>query len=103
MINYLNQASAPIGEVLIQPEVAQATRAQEQMAQSRGFRNYNEMLLWAQAQKRGREEAAGSAPVQGSRMPQTWDDAWQQLKSVHPKSMFEFITRKMNEATGGGQ
>ena len=106
MLNYLNQPSAPIGEVMIGAAAvptAQATRAQDAMAQQRGFRNYNEMLLWAQAQERGRQESAGTGAGVANRMPQSWGEAWDQVKSIHPKSMFEYITRKMQAATGDGQ
>lgn len=101
MLNYLNQPSAPIAEVLTQP-VAEATRQQDVLARQRGFRSYEEMLAWSAQQQQARDAAAqgrGGAVPGGSGLPRTWDEAWSQLKSMHPKYALEYVTKAM----GGGQ
>lgn len=91
MINYLMVDTLPTPGV----EAAGATREQEAMARQRGFRSYEEMLLWAKQ----RNQQSGGTVSGAGRMPQTWGQAQQQIQSAHPKSVFEYITRKLQEAT----
>lgn len=97
MFNYLNEPSLPVGV-----EVAQATAGQEAAARAKGFKSYAEMLAWARQQQSARDAAAqgqGGPVPGGSRMPQTWDEAWGQLKMIHPKNMLDYVT----SALGGGK
>ena len=82
-------------------ENAEATRAQEQMARSRGFQSYAQMIDWARQREQSRAPqtvAKGAAPEGGARGPSI-----QQGMAIHPKNMLEYITRMFNSATGQGQ
>lgn len=85
----------------IVPEVdsAAATPGQESFARQNGFRNYNEMMLWAKQ----RANQTGGTVSQGSRMPTTVGGAVDQAMAWHPRNIFNNILQKWQEATGGGQ
>lgn len=93
MINYLNGPSLPAMDL----EPAAATAQQELMARQNGFKNYNEMMLWARQRT---QQQGGTVPQGGAgQMPQSWGEAWRQMSSIHPKTMLEYVQRKIEGAT----
>lgn len=96
--NYLVQPVLPVGAGA---ESANATAQQDALARSRGFRNYNEMILWARQRA---QQQGGTIPQGGAgQMPRSWGEATRQVSAMHPKTMLEYVQRKIDEAIGGGQ
>lgn len=90
--NYLNQPAAPMVAMN-----AGASRQQEAMARERGFRSYEEMLLWAKQrnmQSGGTIAGAGAAGAP-AKVPGSWREAQAAAKAAHPMSIFEYITNAM--------
>lgn len=111
MINYLNQPAEAAGQIMIQPVTvpgAQATRSQEAMARQNGFRSYEEMILWHQAQRRGQQEANarasdGASPGAPRGMPQSWGEAWDYVRHILPSGTLGMVNEKVSAALGGGR
>lgn len=83
-------------------ENADAGRAQEQMARSRGFQSYAQMMDWARQRNQQRETQTvgkGEAPAVGA-SPGAGQVMGANPAMLHPKNMFNRITDMLNWATG---
>lgn len=81
----------------IVPEVdsAAATPGQESFARQNGFRNYNEMMLWA---KQRANQTGGTVPQGGQ--PGSVEAGMNGAAMMHPRNMFNYILDKWRSATG---
>lgn len=73
---------------------ADAGAEQERMARNNGFRNYEEMLLWA---KQRNMQSGGTISGQGRPSVQAGVNA---VKSAHPAGVFNRITETLRGALG---
>lgn len=94
-------ALGDMGVMSLDQEAAAATRQQDAMARQNGFRNYDEMLLWARQRQAPRQQTTGSGPmgvVQGAvQDPQGTAD---KAMAMHPRNMFNRILDAWKGATG---
>jgi hypothetical protein len=83
------------------PGIEPVDNANDQLARSRGFRNYNEMMVWAKQRSAQRpvqtvgRDAAPEAPPASNAAP-SMGSAF----ALHPKNMLDYITNAIRNATG---